>query len=236
MIDHVYCINLEKRPDRREKVSNEFSNAGIENVEFFKGTDGRLEAPDDISISKPEYGCSDSHIRIWKDVVEKGYETALIFEDDVKILPNFNEKLQVVLDELELDPEWDYINLGPFSCSPIRQVTPNLIKGSSYGAHCYLISQRGARKLSVWETKDLHYCQDAQIARSPIKKYYVKNPLSNQESFSSEYGILISCLKGDIGMERTLDWDFILKTDAFIIVMFILCVVLLVAFFSKYTI
>jgi hypothetical protein len=212
MVDHVYCINLEKRPDRRAKASVEFENNGIENVEFFRGTDGLAEAPDGILITKPEYGCSDSHIRIWRDIVDNGYETVLVFEDDVKILPNFNENLKRVLTDLASDPEWDYVNLGPFNWKiPYERITPRLTKGSSLGAHCYLISQRGARKISLWDTKDLRFCQDAQIARSPLKMYYCEEPLANQESFSSNFGAFATVLKGDIGLERTLDWDFIIR-------------------------
>lgn len=212
MVDHVYCINLEKRPDRRSKAIIEFQKNGIENVEFFRGTDGRAEAPDGIFISKPEYGCSDSHIRIWRDVVSNGYETALVFEDDVKILPNFNENLKRVMAELEFDSEWDYVNIGPLDWKiKHEQVTPLLTKGSSWGAHCYLISQRGARKIASWETKDLRYCQDVQVARSPLKMYYCDDPLANQESFSSKYGLFLSVLKGDIGLDRTPDWDFIIR-------------------------
>ena len=212
MVDHVYCINLEKRPDRRSKAIIEFQKNEIENVEFFRGTDGRAEAPDGIFISKPEYGCSDSHIRIWRDVVSNGYETALVFEDDVKILPNFNENLKRVMAELEFDSEWDYVNIGPLDWKiKHEQVTPLLTKGSSWGAHCYLISQRGARKIASWETKDLRYCQDVQVARSPLKMYYCDDPLANQESFSSKYGLFLSVLNGDIGLDRTPDWDFIIR-------------------------
>lgn len=80
---HAYCINLERSPDRRESAFQEFEREGLD-VEFFRATDGKVEAPNGIYISKSEWGCADSHIRIWRDMVENGYETALIFEDDVK--------------------------------------------------------------------------------------------------------------------------------------------------------
>jgi GR25 family glycosyltransferase involved in LPS biosynthesis len=233
-IDHIYCINLEKRLDRRNKVSDEFEKAEIENVEFFRATDGSLEAPEDIKISKGEYGCSDSHIRIWKDVVEKDYKTALVFEDDVIILPNFVLKLEQVLNELPDD--WDYVNLGPLAWRDRgEQLTPMLTRGSAWGAHCYLISNKGARKISIWETKDLRYCQDVQVARSPLDMYYCDPPLANQESVSSStLGVFTSWLKGDIGFGRTPDLDYLIKdlcqrTD---ILIFFILVVLLVYFFN----
>jgi GR25 family glycosyltransferase involved in LPS biosynthesis len=210
MIDRVYCINLEKRTDKKAKAITEFRKNGIEGVEFFRGTDGRIEAPEGILITKPEYGCSDSHVRIWRDMIENGYETALVFEDDVLILPDFNSKLEQVFDELQVDPEWDYVNLGPHDWK-IKQerVTPLLTKGSSWGSHCYIISQRGARKVAMWDTKDFQFPLDVQIARSPLKMYYCDEPLANQESFSSKFGL--GSGSSDIGMQRTTDWDFIIK-------------------------
>ena len=213
MTDHVYCINLEKRPDRKAQAQFQFKNAGIKGVEFFKGTDGKAEAPEGIRITKPEYGCSDSHIRVWRDIVKNGYKISLIFEDDIRILPNFGSKLEEVLEDLKYIPDWDYVNLGPLAWRDRGpRVTENLVSGSAWGAHCYLVSQKCAQKISNWETKDLRYCQDVQIARSPLNMYYTSKPLANQESFGySTFGVISSWFRGDIGFSRTPDIDFFLR-------------------------
>jgi GR25 family glycosyltransferase involved in LPS biosynthesis len=213
MVDHIYCINLERRPDRRESAQREFDRNGITGVEFFKGTDGRADAPDGLRISKPEWGCSDSHIRIWKDILDNGYECALIFEDDIRILPDFNAKLQQVLYELKSFPDWDYVNLAPLPWKLGRhQVSPMLTEGAAWGAHCYLVSIKGARKIGTWKSTDLRYCQDVQIARSPLEMYYCTESMANQESYDSAFfGVFTSVFKGDIGFARTPDWDFIFR-------------------------
>jgi GR25 family glycosyltransferase involved in LPS biosynthesis len=46
-----------------------------------------------------------SHARIWRDIVEKGYQTALVLEDDVRLVSNFNFKLKFILDEVK-DLDW----------------------------------------------------------------------------------------------------------------------------------
>jgi GR25 family glycosyltransferase involved in LPS biosynthesis len=215
MVDHIYCINLERRPDRLAEARAEFNREDIGEVEIFRATDGRADAPEGIRISKPEWGCSDSHIRIWRDVVQNGYECALVFEDDVKILPNFNYKLEQVLEDLKSVPDWDYVNLGPLSWRIERgTVSPRLSRGSAYGAHCYLVSLRGARKISIWETDDLQFCQDCQLARSPLKMYYCPEPLANQYSTNTKYlEIIQSCMTGDICFERTADFDFLIRSS-----------------------
>jgi GR25 family glycosyltransferase involved in LPS biosynthesis len=143
-------------------------------------------------------------------VIEKGYKNALVFEDDVRLLPGFTEKLAKILEELEEIPEWDYVNLGAFSFPKERgeRVSLSLVKGSSYSTHCYIISRKGAQKLASWDPKDFHFCIDTQIARTPLKMYYADPVLAHQEtSNSSILGLVMSMFKGDVGLHRTFDWD-----------------------------
>jgi GR25 family glycosyltransferase involved in LPS biosynthesis len=221
MVDHAYCINLERRPDRREQAEAEFETLAFD-VEFWPATDGKQGAPQGIRITESEWGCADSHIRIWKDIVEQNYSVALVFEDDVRILPQFSEKLEQVL--AEAPPNWDIINLGTMDGRDRgERVSPLLREGATYGTHCYLISNRGARKMAFWDAADLRYGIDSQIARSPYKLYYADVPLANQMSTtSSVLGGYESWIQGDIGFNRTKDWDFILrdtiqKTDWFLV-------------------
>ena len=78
---HAYCINLEKRDDRRETAGAEFTREGLD-VEFFPATDGRIGTPPGLYVNPAEYGCSMSHTRVWRDMIEKGHEMALVFEDE----------------------------------------------------------------------------------------------------------------------------------------------------------
>jgi GR25 family glycosyltransferase involved in LPS biosynthesis len=209
----AYCINLERRPDRKENAQAQFENYGIENVEFFRATDGRAEAPDGIFITRPEWGCSDSHIRIWRDIVQNNHEYALIFEDDVIILPEFNEKLKIIMDELEKFPTWDLVNLGPLSMRVYKKkASEHLDRGGSLGGHCYMISQAGAQKVHLWNANDLHNCQDSQLATGPFESYYTPDPLANQESVKpGPLGVINSLFSGDIGFNRTADFGYIIK-------------------------
>ena len=210
----VYCIHLERRPDRKARVQEEFDRESLD-VEFFPGTDGKVHAPDDILISKSEWGCADSHIRVWRDIVEKGHEMALILEDDVRLLPNFNSKLESILIEASIYIQnWDMINLGTIISSeiPLAHVSPSIYRGPSYGGHCYLMSLEGAKKVATWDSRLLHFVNDIQLARSPIDMYFVKDPLANQMvAESSLGGLVLSCLDGDLGFTRRIDWDHTLR-------------------------
>ena len=227
---HAYCINLDRRPDRRAEAAVEFEREGLE-VEFFQATDGRINPPEGIRISPPEWGCADSHIRVWRDMVLNGYSMALVFEDDVQLLPNFVSKLNNILQELESVPEWDFVNLGTLDWNiKYEQVTPSMFHGSSWGAHAYLIRDRCAQQFSLWNAKDLKYGIDLQIARSPIYMLSVYEPLANQSSYPPEgVALITSVQKGDIGLARTADWDFLIRhglhnLDIILLFIFMLCI------------
>jgi GR25 family glycosyltransferase involved in LPS biosynthesis len=72
----IYCINLLERTDRKIHVHNEFNKLGIDvsNVKFPNFTrheKGGL------------YGCTDSHVKIWKDFyLNSESEYCLVTEDD----------------------------------------------------------------------------------------------------------------------------------------------------------
>jgi GR25 family glycosyltransferase involved in LPS biosynthesis len=196
----AYCINLERNPERREAVQAEFDREDL-HVEFFRATDGKAEAPEGLFIAKSEWGCADSHIRVWRDVVEKGYEFALVFEDDIALVPNFNSELVKVLDELPDD--WDFVNLGTTDGLHInfRRFSDRLMIGQALNAHAYLISRKCAKRWADFDSKYLKTQFDVFIANYPSQNLHVEKPLALQNGDESTIG----------SVSRTFDWTFILN-------------------------
>lgn len=195
---HIYCINLERSPDRRESALQEFEREGL-NVEFFRATDGKVEAPNEIYISKSEWGCADSHIRVWRDMVENGYETALIFEDDVKLNPGFIEKLDEIM--IELPDDWDFVNLDPneFYTFNSKKFSSHLTRGFSLGMSAYIINSKCAREWSKWNSKLMKVQIDSFVQQYPVQSFHVFKKLAKQNSdFVSEIGP---------SFKRTMDWN-----------------------------
>lgn len=100
-----------------------------------------------------QMACFMSHIFIFQDIVEKGYDTSLIFQDDVSFGPQFRTVLPAVLDEIhELNLAWDVILLGRIRFSRNKDAP---VPGSRYlvrpafsvGATGFLMSARGAAKI-----------------------------------------------------------------------------------------
>lgn len=108
-IDHIYCINLDSRPDRWLKMKEQFERLDLE-VERFPGL---LGYPDDINPRRKtlgQIGCLKSHCEVIRDALDKGYEQILIFEDDVVLCDDFNKRLTFCTKYLP--EQWSSLYLG----------------------------------------------------------------------------------------------------------------------------
>lgn len=99
--DHIFCINLINRPDRKQKMIKRFDKFNIKNVEFFTtvefGFANKLlqllqDAGHDF-VNPGEISCAIAHYSIIKIAKERGYKNVLIFEDDAVLHKDFNELL-----------------------------------------------------------------------------------------------------------------------------------------------
>lgn len=207
---HIYCINLEKRKDRRERSASEFSREGLD-VEFFRATDGRIDPPSDLYITPAEYGCASSHVRVWRDMVDRDHELALVLEDDVELCLNFKDKLSEVIREATQVPDWDAIFIGYVMPIFHRRVTNSLIEGRPLATHSYLINLRCAKKLCNFDPKLMKVGVDFQLNRFPLKILCTRQVLTSQGDVASRYGMFsyMTFITGDIGFNRTLDFGFL---------------------------
>lgn len=117
-----FCINLLRRPDRKEVMSQQFKNIDLP-IEFYEAVDGKtLELTNEIkkilrnndyNWRKSVVGCALSHYNLLKQLsMDEKYDKYLIFEDDVKLSPLFNKRLKNVLLEINNNPYYDIIFLG----------------------------------------------------------------------------------------------------------------------------
>ena len=195
----AYCINLARNPERRAAAQAEFEREGLA-VTFFRATDGKAEAPEGLFITKSEWGCADSHIRIWRDVVDNGHEMALVFEDDISLVPNFTSKLREIMDELPED--WDYVNLDPNGFYRVdgKQFSSRLMRGLSLGASAYLISHKCAKQWAMWDSTLLKVQVDSLITQYPVQYFHLREPIARQDrKHTSQIGGLLTA--------RTMDWQ-----------------------------
>jgi hypothetical protein len=100
LVEHIYCINLDRRPDRWAMAEKEFEKAGIRDVERFVATDGKTMPKGKL---KPgELGVTNSVMRVFRDAVQKNYSSILILEDDVEFAPTMSLSLSWAPEDWEI--------------------------------------------------------------------------------------------------------------------------------------
>lgn len=100
--DKVVVINLDRRPDRMERLVPQLTELGIE-YERFSAIDSK-----ELNI-KPYAAGTQSHTAVWHKYLDtRG--PILVLEDDALFCENFNEKFAEVMQTLPED--WDIFYLG----------------------------------------------------------------------------------------------------------------------------
>jgi GR25 family glycosyltransferase involved in LPS biosynthesis len=98
--DRVVVINLDRRPDRMEKLVPQLEELDIE-YERFSAIDAK-----ELDV-KPYVAGTMSHVAVWKKY--KG-QKVLVLEDDALFCDNFNDKFEHVMQYLPNG--WDIFYLG----------------------------------------------------------------------------------------------------------------------------
>ena len=105
------CINLDRRPRRRQRIQDELARHGFQSVERFAAIDGdAVEKPAHWTHSAGAYGCLLSHVQIVSEARDAGAHNVLIFEDDAVLDPEFRNKFERFVKEVPDD--WDMLYFG----------------------------------------------------------------------------------------------------------------------------
>lgn len=144
--DRVYLINLDISKDRLVKSDKELKKLGgiFEKYQRIPGINGKYLSDDFLkSITTPysyyylkndrdmhyqidkvgAIGCSLSHIKIWKDMIDNNYQNAIIFEDDfeIKDVKLFYESIN----NIPSDAKIGYLNYYPLNNPIFKEANKN---------------------------------------------------------------------------------------------------------------
>lgn len=143
----IYCINLDRRPDRWKEAQQEFMREGIlHGVHRFPAIDGNTVKANSPDVSPGNAGCTASHAAILRDIIHNRYERSLIFEDDVNLIHKFSDRFFELLPQVPAD--WQVLYLGANHMElPIR-MAPNVGHVQfAYTTHAYCVTLEGAKAL-----------------------------------------------------------------------------------------
>lgn len=107
--DYIYCMNLDKRPDRWEEAIQQFKMNKIV-AHRFRAFNGKNIYRGQKPIRSGEFGCLFTHLSILLDARSNNYEKVLIFEDDVELHKDFEKIASEFLQEIP--DNWDMIYFG----------------------------------------------------------------------------------------------------------------------------
>jgi glycosyl transferase family 25 len=117
-IKNAFYINLDHRTDRKEHVTNQLTNLGLQGFERFNA----------IKMENGAVGCSMSHLKILQTAVQNNWDHVLIVEDDITFLDlelfkaNFETFLQ------RNGNNWDVILLAGNNMPPYDTIDDVCIK------------------------------------------------------------------------------------------------------------
>lgn len=144
--DKVFCINLERRKDRKIQMEVEFTKHGIE-AEFVKAVDARLMSvpirvsEDGTVIQKGYFGCLLSHLHVVKEAKRRGYKNYLVLEDDADMDENFQKLFSEFIKRVPKD--WDMLYFGGNHMEKPKMIADNVATISkTYTTHAYSVSDK----------------------------------------------------------------------------------------------
>jgi len=161
--DQIYCLNLDCRPDRMEKMQKRFDHFGIE-FKRIQAIDGKTMSNKEYNkyklykkkLSKVELACTLGHKIIYENALKNAYEKILVFEDDAKFVINFNERMQEIK-----TLNWDFIQLGASDFSKIMPIAENGFcnakSRTAWGTFAYAIKSKCYKQiLEIMNSKGMY--------------------------------------------------------------------------------
>ena len=161
-VDQIYCVNLKRRADRKERFLKRLAETGTDTskLTFIEAVDGKelKEVPKEFNHPWPPhqspsaYGCQRSHVNTIQDAKDNGYETILIFEDDVTFRPNFQKMATAFFENVPND--WQSIFLGANITNAgfghLNPVNDFCAQGLGYTTHSYLLKKSLFDIILLW--------------------------------------------------------------------------------------
>jgi glycosyl transferase family 25 len=171
---HLYCINLDNRPDRWAETLLEFKKYNILNVERISAVQGSKLKRNPCIMNSGQWGLLYTWINILNDAIDKDYSSILIMEDDIVFAENFIELFQGYISELPDD--WDMVYIGEVTKRGkhgCRRISDHISKlDNTLGLHCVAINYTIYKTLLTLLTSPVKNGEDYFLDMQRTKKVY----------------------------------------------------------------
>lgn len=185
-----FLLNLETRPDKRRKSETLFKFHKIDNVMPLSGLNAKVLGvkSDKLPLSGIT-GCYLSWLMTFNFCKALGYETVLMFEDDVIFSYGFKELLKENWKNVPED--WDMVWIGGNErySHPGKKIAGNVyIPKDIWGTHCMIYSKSGIEKITRHlNNKEIGTDVDIEVHKSVpgLNQYSFFPPIAHQNPNSS---------------------------------------------------
>jgi len=188
-INEIYCISIDKSIKRREHFKSKIPpNIPYKFVIVKKHKKGGV------------YGCFDSHIKIIKDVYNRGLDNVLIFEDDAYPTSSYsNKKLEDAIKFLKKNEDWEcfyfgYMIGGLYNSNIFhlfsKRINNNIFKFNPTGTHAYILNRKGMEKILNTYKNFIGLCHyDIYLSKYINLKNYCFMPMLFDQNYYLEFNI-----------------------------------------------
>ena len=163
----IFIVNLKIDKKRKSHIINELTKQKLDNYEIIDAVNGNEFDEKEIKkntfknkmglnpwntkMSSSQIGCALSHIKIYKQFIETGYDYALILEDDAIFVENFKEKLiNFIIDNFNYKKQIILLSeLKQFYSKPINKIEKYELVNvtNAFFTHAYFINKEAAKSI-----------------------------------------------------------------------------------------
>jgi GR25 family glycosyltransferase involved in LPS biosynthesis len=201
----VYVINLDSESERMKTVHDHLEACGLGHYERVSAVKGgtKEENISDFALnmcSNGAMGCSASHRKIWKEVIDQDLDMVMILEDDVRFVDGAMDELEKALEDLPDDFDILYVGSSGANSFQATKLTDFLLyplasllgrKGEKisdrlvaplvpFDMHAYIVSNKGAKKLFGKEQVTCLQDFEVAVAMADVKMYACEPSLARQ--------------------------------------------------------
>ena len=181
-LPHIYYINLDEQPERREYMENHLEYWGIEKYTRISAYDGREDDLGDIlkgrypdNMSSGEVGCSTSHLKAIKYFLENSdAPCALIMEDDCDINTVAHWPFTWKDFFCKIPYDYDVVQLAVINPAQVHMKIHRRFV-NDFSTACYVITRHHAKKLIDFHIRGDKYKLDNGVKPRPVADDLVYN-------------------------------------------------------------
>lgn len=187
IVDRTFVINLAHRTDRWEAVQKVLEGVGYEAYERFDAYGVNHLPPARYTEGIPNFKMSGwwgnkfSHYGVIETARDRGWDSVMVFEDDVILHPQFNQIVALAVSQLK---EWDWLQFGGnhrWFGGVSMEASP--IDGKPFAYPEDGLTQESPNLARITKMLTAH----AYIARRPVYDFILKHAIQSPLSIDGFY-------------------------------------------------